>query len=181
MSQNILYEGEINSKVLVENEFLRLSEVEYVYWSDHSQMYGLELKVGNKLVHIRRFDKIERKYDYNHDSISRLMLECLEQSKGFYSVYSDKLKANDVHGDEYGVGNPLGEIDSRVVYDKPDELRKDCVIFGQMENGIYSFTGNHEHYSGAFQYYIWNESIIKKIKSYLKKNPQVLFKSKENK
>jgi hypothetical protein len=181
LSQSILYSGETNTKVLTENKFLRLSEVDYKYWSDESKMYGLELKVGEKIVHIRRFDKLERKYDYNHDPLSRLMLECLDQDKGFYSVYSDKLKPNEVHDDQYGYGNPLDEIDSRVMYGKPDQLRKGFITFGKMKNGIYQFIGNHENYSGAFMYYIWNESIIKKIKEHLTKNPDVFFKSEENK
>jgi hypothetical protein len=55
----------------------------------------------------------------------------------------------------YGNGKPLEECAT--------ELRKDYTHFAELAEGIYVFAGNHEHFSSAFQYYVWNRGVIEAI------------------
>ena len=77
----------------------------------------------------------------------------LYKDKGYIKVYANEDKKN-----------PLDEFDgSTIICNYGSPLEK-------IKEGVWKFGGNHEEYSGAFYYIIWNEKLAKEIEKRLLEN-----------
>ncbi len=108
-------------------------------------MLKLMIKIGDAWVFVERKDihygpKVEAMYLRDLTEMG----ESHKEDSGFFCVY--------------GKGKPLDELQ--------DQLN-DATHFGLLGEGVWTFAGNHEQYSGAFQYWVWDPKLIEQIKNSL--------------
>jgi hypothetical protein len=114
----------------------RIDKVKIHSFGSDTEMFQLRVKINNAWFFV-----INREYDFYLQDLNELG-QGHSQSKGFFCHYGK------------------GDIEKEV----SDELRRDMAYFVHAANGVWKFCGNHEHYSGAFQYYVWDAKLIEKIK-----------------
>lgn len=141
MNQEITY-----IKTLKETSFYRiiLIKFENEYCSKPKDMIELYGKINNEIFFIIRRD--------NWDCYLKELIE-------LGAVISKTHKAGFIK--HYGnYDHPLAEF--------KDALRKDFLKYVPLTRvkttlNIYRFLGNHEDYSGAFCYYIWDRGIVTEV------------------
>ena len=110
--------------------------------SKTEMMYKLMIKVKGKLVFVIR----RTAWDFYLKELKDKGKSHI-QGKGYFY--------------DYGKGEPLKEFD--------DSLRDFTYLSEKGDNGVFTFCGNHEEYSGAFRYYIWDRKLVSEIRKKLGK------------
>ena len=112
------------------------------YWSKPKDMYKLMIKVHGKLIFVIRMEA----WDFYLKGLKDKGKGNIQRKGYFY---------------DYGKGKPLKEFD--------DSLRDFSYLSEKSNNGVFIFCGNHEEYSGAFRYYIWDKKLVSEIRKKLGK------------
>ena len=112
------------------------------YWSKPTDMYKLMIKVHGKLIFVIR----KEAWDFYLEELKNKGKGNI-QGKGYFY--------------DYGKGEPLKELE--------DSLRDITYLSEKSDNRVFTFCGNHEEYSGAFRYYIWDRKLVSEIRKKLGK------------
>lgn len=133
-------------KTLEETDAYRVDSVDVESFGGKTRMFKLTLKVDGKEIFVQRCH-----YDFELPDLIRR----IDNSRGFYC--------------NYGKGYPLDEFADRLrLFVETPRGRKPFTIIDDY-GGVFVFVGNHEEYSGAFRYLIWDKRLAGKVRRKLEK------------